>query len=201
MGKTVRDVLVRTLENLGKKSFKRFKNKLNDWEFKEGYSQIPYGKLEEADEEDVAKFIINYYKEPYGIEVTLGVLEAIDERQAAENLRTALKTVSGCVSHEPAKREDQGAAAGDEKHFVDKHRTDLIQRVTLVAPILDDLLQDGLLPCEAYDTVRSINTNQEKMRALYDHVKSWGNKDKDKFLQSLIRHNPPLIRDLEEAKA
>ncbi|KAG9462145.1 hypothetical protein GDO78_014821 [Eleutherodactylus coqui] len=110
-------------------------------------------------------------------------------------------SVSGCASQEPAKREDQGAAAGDEKHFVDKHRTDLIQRVTLVAPILDDLLQMRLLPCEAYDTVRSINTNQEKMRALYDHVKSWGNKDKDKFLQSLRRHNSPLIRDLEEAKA
>ncbi|XP_066433044.1 apoptosis-associated speck-like protein containing a CARD isoform X2 [Eleutherodactylus coqui] len=197
MGKTVRDVLVRALENLGKKSFKRFKNKLNDWEFKEGYSQIPYGKLEEADEEDVARFIISFYKESYGIEVTLGVLEAIDERQAAENLRTALKTVSGCASQEPAKREDQGAAAGDEKHFVDKHRTDLIQRVTLVALILDDLLQDGLLSCEAYNMVHSRNTDQEKMRELYDHVKSWGNKDKDKFLQSLRRHNSPLIRDLE----
>ncbi|KAG9462153.1 hypothetical protein GDO78_014809 [Eleutherodactylus coqui] len=92
MGKTVQDVMVRALMNLGKTSFKSFKNKLNDWEFKEGYSQIPYRKLEEADEEDVAKFIINYYKESYGIEVTLGILEAIDERQAAENLRTALKT-------------------------------------------------------------------------------------------------------------
>ncbi|KAG9466160.1 hypothetical protein GDO78_017114, partial [Eleutherodactylus coqui] len=145
-----------------------------------GYSQIPYGKLEEADEEDVARFIISFYKESYGIEVTLGVLEAIDERQAAENLRTDLKTVSSCASQEPAKMEDQGAAAGgeqqaeDEKHFVDKHRTDLIQRVTLVAPILDDLLQDGLLPCEAYNMVHSRNTDQEKMRTLYDHVKSWG---------------------------
>ncbi|KAG9462227.1 hypothetical protein GDO78_014639 [Eleutherodactylus coqui] len=109
------------------------------------------------------------------------VLEAIEERQAAENLRTDLKT--------------------NMNHFVDEHRTELIQRVTLVDPILDDLFQMQLLTQEAYDTVRSINTNQEKMRELYVHVNSWGNEDKDKFLQSLIKHNSPLIRDLEEGNA
>ncbi|KAG9466162.1 hypothetical protein GDO78_017115, partial [Eleutherodactylus coqui] len=125
------------------------------------------------------------------------VLEAIEERQAAENLRTDLKTMSGYTSQETTMMEDQGAAAGDMKHFVDRYRTELIQGVALVDPILDDLLQVRLLTQEAYDTVRSINTNQNQMRALYRHVNSWGKENKDKFLQSLIKNNSPLIMDLE----
>ncbi|XP_066433045.1 apoptosis-associated speck-like protein containing a CARD [Eleutherodactylus coqui] len=105
--------------------------------------------------------------------------------------------MSGYTSQETTKMEDQGAAAGDENHFVDEHRTELIQRVTLVSPILDDLLQLRLLTCEAYNKVRRIQTSEDQMRELYDYVNSWGSKDKDKFLQSLIKHNSPLIRDLE----
>ncbi|CAJ0922049.1 unnamed protein product [Ranitomeya imitator] len=89
------------------------------------------------------------------------------------------------------------AGITDKEHFVDRHRVALIGRVVLVDPILDDLRQWRLLTGEHYDTVRSKTTSQEKMRELYRYVDSWGNKDKDCFLQSLNKNNPPLVRDLE----
>ncbi|XP_040296198.1 apoptosis-associated speck-like protein containing a CARD [Bufo bufo] len=219
MGKTVRDVLVQALENLEKKSFKKFKNKLNDWEIKEGFSRIPKGKLEEADPEDVADLIRRYYKDFYGIEVTLAVLEAIEEKTEAEELRNGVKTVNGGAVQEPSSGADQGATSRgeqrpegsleglpnpqynpiDTKHFVDRHRAALISRVVLVAPIIDDLYGRLLTP-EAYETVRSKATSSEQMRELFRNVESWGNEDKDQFLKSLRKHNSPLIRDLEAKK-
>lgn len=207
MGKTVRDLLVETLENLERKSFKKLKNKLNDLEIKKGHNKIPKGKLEEADTEDVANLIINYYTDSYGTEVTLTVLEAIDEKQEAEKLRIALGTVKGFASQVPV-QEDGGAASRahtedaapvapsrDEEHFVDRHRADLIRRATLVAPILDDLYHQ--LTTEGYNTVRSKSTPQEQMRELLRYVESWGNEGKDELLEALRRHNAPLIRSLE----
>lgn len=207
MEKTVRDLLVEALENLEKKSFKKFKNKLNDLEIKKGHNKIPRGKLEEADTEDVADLIRKYYTDSYGTEVTLTVLEAIDEKQEAEKLRSALRTGRGVAPQVPV-QEDGGAASRvkieaaapgapprDEEHFVDRHRAELISRATLVSPILDDLYK--LLTPEDYTTVRNKNTPQEQMRELLRYVESWGNEGKDKLLEALRRHNAPLVRDLE----
>ncbi|KAM3917794.1 apoptosis-associated speck-like protein containing a CARD [Leptodactylus fuscus] len=201
MEKTVRDVLVQGLENLERKSFKRFKNKLNDVEIKKGFSKIPKSKLEEADTEDVVDLIRRYYKDSYGIEVTLNVLEAIDERQEAEKLRNDLTAVNSCPSREPSNGNGNGTnqrePSRDVLHFVDRHRTALITRVVLVDPILDDLLQDKLLTAEAYGIIRSKSLSTMQMRELYSFIQSWGNEDKDRLLESLRKHNMPLIRDLE----
>ncbi|CAJ0922051.1 unnamed protein product [Ranitomeya imitator] len=184
MGRTVKDVLIDTLENLERKSFKKFKNKLNDIEIKEGYSRIPKGPLQEADDLDTAELILRFYKDHYGIQVTLRVLEAINENKEAAR---AQESSMG----------DQGATSREEDHFVDRHRTQLIALVALVDPILDDLLQWKLLTSEDYITVRSTNTPQNKMRQLFCYVDSWGSRDKDQFLKSLRDHNAPLIRNLE----
>ncbi|KAM3936009.1 uncharacterized protein RB166_003094 [Leptodactylus fuscus] len=93
--------------------------------------------------------------------------------------------------------EQRSSTKMSKEHFVDGHRVDLIRRVTLVDPILDDLYQRKLLIREAYDRVRSLKTSQEKMRELLSYVESWGNEDKDQFLESLRRHNPLLINTLE----
>ncbi|XP_069841071.1 NACHT, LRR and PYD domains-containing protein 1a-like [Dendropsophus ebraccatus] len=86
------------------------------------------------------------------------------------------------------------------EHFVDKHQEELIQRVDNVAPILDDLYQRHLLPYEQYNIVRSIITSHGQMRQLYWYMGSWRDEDKDRLLESLRRHNPELIRRLEEMK-
>ncbi|XP_069591127.1 apoptosis-associated speck-like protein containing a CARD [Ranitomeya imitator] len=196
MGRTVKDVLIDTLENLERKSFKKFKNKLNDIEIKEGYSRIPKGPLQEADDLDTAELILRFYKDHYGIQVTLRVLEAINENKEAAELKKAIMEVTGFAPQESSMG-DQGATSREEDHFVDRHRTQLIALVALVDPILDDLLQWKLLTSEDYITVRSTNTPQNKMRQLFCYVDSWGSRDKDQFLKSLRDHNAPLIRNLE----
>ncbi|KAG8548047.1 hypothetical protein GDO81_026860 [Engystomops pustulosus] len=95
--------------------------------------------------------------------------------------------------------EGAGASLQEQRlHFVDEHRADLIQMISVVDPVLDDLLGPNLLTYEQYQTVRSQNTNPEQMRRLYDFIRAWGNKDKDKVLQSLRKHNRPIIRKLEK---
>ncbi|XP_075034993.1 apoptosis-associated speck-like protein containing a CARD [Mixophyes fleayi] len=187
MGRTVRDALVTALDNLGKKGLKKFRNKLNDWEIKRGYNKIPRGQLEDTDPEDIADLIRKYYTDSYGIEVTLAVLDAIDEKKVAEDLRADLGNVNSPPEPVPTR-----------EHFVIEHREDLISRMSLVSPILDDLLGKNLLTDEQYDIVRSKPTSQEKMRELYSYVRSWGDKDKDKLYEALEKHNSPLIQDLKK---
>uniref|UniRef100_A0A8C3HH08 Pyrin domain-containing protein n=1 Tax=Chrysemys picta bellii TaxID=8478 RepID=A0A8C3HH08_CHRPI len=86
MGKTVRDHLVDTLEELTQDGFKRFKTKLNVFPVKAGYSNIPRGQLEKADVLDVCDKLISFYLEKYAVEVTVEVLTAINERELADRL-------------------------------------------------------------------------------------------------------------------
>ncbi|XP_066432896.1 uncharacterized protein [Eleutherodactylus coqui] len=97
MGLTVRDALVYALENLEKKAFKKFCNQLPEIEVKQNYRRIPRGKLEDKDWEDVADLIREYYKDVYGVEVTLEVLDKINEKKVAEELQEDLKKVNRFV--------------------------------------------------------------------------------------------------------
>ncbi|KAM3927277.1 NACHT, LRR and PYD domains-containing protein 1a-like isoform 1-T3 [Leptodactylus fuscus] len=82
-------------------------------------------------------------------------------------------------------------------HFVVRHRAVLIRMISVVDPVLDDLLDQYLLTYEQYQTVRVQKTNEEKMRKLYDYIRAWGNNDKDKVYRSLREHNEPTIKTLE----
>ncbi|XP_072273254.1 NACHT, LRR and PYD domains-containing protein 1b allele 3-like isoform X2 [Pyxicephalus adspersus] len=81
--------------------------------------------------------------------------------------------------------------------FVDKYRKDLIERMSLIDPVLDDLLAQNLLKQEQYDAIRSREHSQQKMRQLYKYTTSWGNTDKEKLYQAIQRWNRPLVRDLQ----
>ncbi|XP_040190228.1 NACHT, LRR and PYD domains-containing protein 3-like isoform X2 [Rana temporaria] len=84
-----------------------------------------------------------------------------------------------------------------EKHFVDQHREKLIQRITMIPPVLDNLLQEGLLTQEQCDTVNAKETPQEKMRGLYQFSRGWSIPDKDIFYQALQDSNPGVMEHLE----
>ncbi|XP_063791290.1 apoptosis-associated speck-like protein containing a CARD [Pseudophryne corroboree] len=207
MVRTARDALVTALENLDKKGLKKFRNKLNDWPIKEGFNKIPRGQLEDTDPDDVANLIKKFYTDTYGIQVALAVLEAIDEKDVAADFRSDLRNVAGFEFEVEPKGTDQEATPKatpplpepTREHFVIEHRGALISRMSLVSPLLDTLLQRKLLTDEQYDAVLSKPTNQDKMRELYNHARSWGDTDKDIFYEALKKHNAPLIRDLERS--
>ncbi|KAL7841556.1 hypothetical protein SRHO_G00252470 [Serrasalmus rhombeus] len=81
--------------------------------------------------------------------------------------------------------------------FVNKHRNALIQRVSLVAPIADDL--KSLLDDEKYSIIRKCETSQEQMMTLYSFL-SGGKKIEERFYQSLLKNEPHLVGELAEAK-
>ncbi|XP_053883617.1 apoptosis-associated speck-like protein containing a CARD [Malaclemys terrapin pileata] len=194
MGKTVRDHLVDTLEELTQDGFKRFKTKLNVFPVKAGYSNIPRGQLEKADVLDVCDKLISFYLEKYAVEVTVEVLTAINERELADRLRKATGTGSSGEGQQPGPSD--GATGKEEAHFVDRYRVQLIERTAPVEPILD-LLHGDILDEEQYQTIRSGNTNQEKMRKLYLLMPSWNKKCKDRLYEALKAKNKFLIEDLE----
>lgn len=204
MEKTPKDYLVDHLEELEEKQLKRFKQKLNEVDLEEGFNNIPRGRLENADPLDIADLLISFYMEDYGIRITVKILEAMNEKKVAEKLKKVLEkgpqvstsTSSGASGQSQASGARAGTADAARQHFVDKHRIALINRVSLVNPILDVLLSKELLNDEKYAIVRAQSTSQEMLRKLYEFMKSWGTSDKDIFFQALKDNDLPLIKDL-----
>lgn len=83
-----------------------------------------------------------------------------------------------------------------QKHFVDERRSKLIQRVSNITPILDDLLQKDFIDEEVYADIRAHKTSQEKMRNLLSHIVKDGDTSKEAFYQVLRKHQKMLIENL-----
>uniref|UniRef100_A0A8B9JU46 CARD domain-containing protein n=1 Tax=Astyanax mexicanus TaxID=7994 RepID=A0A8B9JU46_ASTMX len=77
--------------------------------------------------------------------------------------------------------------------FVDEHRAELIQRVSLVTPIADDL--KAYIGDEKYSIITACKTPQEQMRKLYRFLSDVGSLEKI-FYQSLLKNEPHLVADL-----
>uniref|UniRef100_A0A8C8SQ01 Uncharacterized protein n=1 Tax=Pelusios castaneus TaxID=367368 RepID=A0A8C8SQ01_9SAUR len=179
-----RDHLVDTLKNLTKIELKEFNSKLTDIELKEDYTHIPRGELERAECVEIATLLISHYGKAYGVEVAISVLKAINQRD--------LFPAPGPA---PIRRSSVGLKA--PMHFVDRHREQLIQRVTLVEGVMDKLLGD-VLDNEEYQTIKAERTNPMKMRKLYEFTLSWNKYCKDQLYEALKDKCKFLVKDLEE---
>ncbi|KAJ8287590.1 hypothetical protein COCON_G00002490 [Conger conger] len=85
-----------------------------------------------------------------------------------------------------------------EKHFIDRHRTALIERVCNVTPILDRLLERGVVTQSGYDEIQAGNTTQDKTRKLLSGpIHSGGGKAKDVLFKILETQEPFLMDDLK----
>lgn len=81
---------------------------------------------------------------------------------------------------------------------MDKHQCDLIERVSNIGQILDNLLTEGVIQQEEYDTIRTIPTTQEKMRKLYSGpLKAGGTAGKAAFYKILEKKESRLVTDLK----
>ncbi|MGH0170647.1 UNVERIFIED_CONTAM: hypothetical protein FKN15_076475 [Acipenser sinensis] len=85
MGKTVKDQILQTLDELLKDDLKRFKSKLNDIRLNE-YGNIPRGRLEHADPMDIAQMVIDFYGEQNAGVVVVRVLREINQKDLAARL-------------------------------------------------------------------------------------------------------------------
>ncbi|XP_037636209.1 uncharacterized protein LOC119494420 isoform X2 [Sebastes umbrosus] len=75
------------------------------------------------------------------------------------------------------KPDPMGSPPSDE-HIVDRCKDQLIQHVSDVEPILDELLTKGVIRQESYDKISALPTSEEKMRELIDgHLTAVGSKD------------------------
>ncbi|KAG7462125.1 hypothetical protein MATL_G00199340 [Megalops atlanticus] len=78
--------------------------------------------------------------------------------------------------------------------FIEERRAELIQRVSLVEPIADVLLERRLIHEEAYSNIRAAPTSQEKMRALLGALSAAAAKGE--FLRILEEQDPHLVQEL-----
>ncbi|KAJ8353063.1 hypothetical protein AAFF_G00112700, partial [Aldrovandia affinis] len=89
----------------------------------------------------------------------------------------------------------------DGKHFVDENQVKLIERVKLVKPILDHLLQKKMLGSEMYENIAVKKTSYEQMRCLLHNVIFPGsNEVKDEFCRILEEKESNLMRELRGLK-
>ncbi|XP_073340774.1 uncharacterized protein [Pagrus major] len=84
----------------------------------------------------------------------------------------------------------------DDEHFVDKHQSELIKRVSNVQHILDELLRQNVIQQESYDKVKTLPTAEEKMRELISGPLKSSVQGKVIFYDILIENQPLLIGDL-----
>ncbi|XP_072525715.1 uncharacterized protein [Salminus brasiliensis] len=80
--------------------------------------------------------------------------------------------------------------------FVDKHRTALINGVSLVEPIADDL--KAFIGNEKYTIIiKKCKTSEEQMRELYNFMS--GQEIKRRFYKSLQKNEPHLVAELQDS--
>ncbi|XP_063337233.1 receptor-interacting serine/threonine-protein kinase 3-like [Pelmatolapia mariae] len=83
----------------------------------------------------------------------------------------------------------------EKAKFVDKNRAKLIQEVSEVLAIAEEL--GDLVHPEAYSKIEATPTSQEKMRVLFQRtLRSGGGKAKAAFFDALKKHHPKLVERL-----
>ena len=85
------------------------------------------------------------------------------------------------------------------QHFVERHRTALVDRVSNTGHILDKLLEKKLISQEVYNTNRGLSTTYDQMRDIIDLMVKVGTRGKDALYDILQMICPYLISELEKS--
>ena len=76
----------------------------------------------------------------------------------------------------------------EEADWVDNNRAKLIQSVTLVMPIADEMVQRRIIHKETYANIKAAGTSQEQMRELFGALRC--TSAKSAFLSILRKIQP-----------
>ncbi|XP_051575870.1 apoptosis-associated speck-like protein containing a CARD isoform X3 [Myxocyprinus asiaticus] len=174
MEKTIKDRLIDVFDDLGEANQKKFKNKLCDRQKEPRVRRSATEKA--ADSIDLADLMVTTFTSKDAVSVSLEILEAIGCREQAAELREV---------------------TGHNKHFIDRNRTALIQRVNNIDAILDELYEKEIIRQEEYNAIRAEKTPQSKMRALFDGpINSAGTGGKDTLYKVLMKLQSYLMKEL-----
>ncbi|XP_050572740.1 NACHT, LRR and PYD domains-containing protein 1-like isoform X24 [Cygnus atratus] len=171
MEKIMADLLRKTLDDLGRYAFPRFKRELSKIQPKEQYERIELESLMGLSRAALAELLCSHYGQPYCVEVTVRVLRAMGRSTLAYTLLHRLT---------------YGAS------FVERYREIVIQKASNVANIIMALLRERVLTSEQSDSIMSEGTNQKRMKKLYELVPTWDVTNKYCLYKVLCATNPIL---------
>ncbi|XP_049902087.1 apoptosis-associated speck-like protein containing a CARD isoform X4 [Epinephelus moara] len=193
--KTKRKLLADMLEDLSKENFDKFCRQLLD------RGDVRRNKVEGKNYLDIAELLVTTYTESRAVGVAVELLREFDCNADAERLVEE----AGRQSTKPAPSDPASPSAGasgahamaEGKHFVDKHRSQLIDRVCETASVLDALLENEVIQQGTYDEILAIPTHRDRMRKLYSGpLNSAGNVGKNILLNILKEKEKYLIDEL-----
>uniref|UniRef100_A0A673WCC1 CARD domain-containing protein n=1 Tax=Salmo trutta TaxID=8032 RepID=A0A673WCC1_SALTR len=197
----VPELLLATLDDLGKEELKEFKWRLRQGV--EGFPQrIPMSQLEYAGREDTISKMVETYQPENAVKITLEILRKMNQNKLAETLNDKCKHHGACLRSCEGSGTSIPSGSGQSLHpknaaeFVDRHRAELIQRVRKVMPIADDLLRRGMINYEMFANITTSKTNQGKMRELYKALQSGGTPLKTAFYRILLKNERLLVINL-----
>ncbi|XP_076155182.1 uncharacterized protein LOC143138642, partial [Alosa pseudoharengus] len=84
----------------------------------------------------------------------------------------------------------------DEAEFLKVKMPELIQRVTNVMPLLDEMLSKDIIKTEQYNNIKAQLTDQHKMRCVFDALRSCGTSEIKLFFKILLSQQSSLLRQL-----
>uniref|UniRef100_A0A3Q3LYM0 PYD and CARD domain containing n=1 Tax=Mastacembelus armatus TaxID=205130 RepID=A0A3Q3LYM0_9TELE len=185
--KTVKAALTDMFEDLSDQDFSRFYHKLLDRRIE---PRIRRQRIEDKDRLDIADVMISTFTEAKVVHVVVEILRDIGCNQEAADLSK--------VKLRGRRQPSNDFLMGNGKHFVDRHKVELIRRVSNIGPILDDLLDEDVIQQEVYEQIRALPTTQDKIRELYSGPLKASEACKDIFYESLQIHEKFLIDDLKD---
>ncbi|XP_048867730.1 apoptosis-associated speck-like protein containing a CARD [Brienomyrus brachyistius] len=191
------DLLLDYLEEISDEELKRFKWKLSNTKYKE-LKPLPRGQVMGLDRTDLADKMISCYSKVDALNVMLEILKKMNLNDLAQRLDEDLQKGTQAESQQsaiPAEAPRPVVPNQIDVLFVDRHRTALIQRVSLIDPILDDL--HGNIGGEKYNNIRAGSTSQDRMRRLYEALNT--DSLKELFFASLNKKEPHLVSELKRS--
>ncbi|XP_062421425.1 uncharacterized protein LOC134132856 isoform X2 [Pungitius pungitius] len=178
---SVQESILEALDGLKDEDLKKFKHHLQFTPIEKSFLRIPSQRLETVDRVEMVKLMMEAYLQ-----------------QSVEVIREVLKRM---YWEDPQERGSTTYIETQGENFVERHRVELIKRVSNIKPILDELLRQKIISRYSYDQMKPLPTSQEKMAELF----RWplpvsGGEGKEMFYKLLEEHEPHLIDELRRTE-
>ncbi|XP_062278756.1 apoptosis-associated speck-like protein containing a CARD isoform X1 [Scomber scombrus] len=197
--KTIKMALSNMLADLKKDDLAKFCSQLVD---RREEPRVRRNRVEGKSFLEIADVLVSAFTEQGALDVATEILNDIDCQNDAKNLAEDTRELTSKSGSTGTASSSAGAASGntkaDDKHFVDKHKVELIQRVSNTDSILDGLFDHDVIPQEVYDKIRAVPTTQARVRELYCGPLKAGQECKNVFYKLLEQHEKFLVEDLKK---